>query len=57
MIEEVVSDSNVVVRHNNIGYFFWKVYHILTLIWIHGKIVWDLTKRLLGFLIRGSRVW
>ena len=57
MLGESLEDSNVVVRHNNLGYFFWKIIHIFSLLWVHGKIVFDLTKQLLGFLIRGSRVW
>jgi hypothetical protein len=52
------SDAPVIIRrHNNLRYLIWKISHLFSLLWIHSKIVYNLTKQLLGFLIRGSRVW
>jgi acetyl esterase/lipase len=50
-------EGPIVVRHNTLQYLFWKISHVISLIYIHTGICWNLAVRLFGFLTRGSRVW
>lgn len=50
-------EGPIVVRHNTIQYFFWKIRHLAYLLYVHTGICWNLARRLFGFLTRGSRVW